>query len=357
MSEEHVQSKPEKPEAERHEIAAELIPDQAERATIWKLIRRLSRNSAIQVTAQQLATGFESRPESVTALTMAAMERSRFRWRERIVAAWVLGLAALEPWERTIALGELERLASNQIPKDNFGAFLRLQWRALALTIPLLALQGQLLQHISEFSIGSLLGVLSRNLGISILAYPVSNIIEYGRLNRARAAAILSLGRLGSLDSVATVAAAVYDKVGEGSSIVKKAAERSLPVLLARLTPEHYGKVSGKTILLLCRILHGRKNHLTLAALHAVGKVGGGGVIPNVSRLVKKGGTHEIRNLAARVLPVLEERQRLEQAPRVLLRAATPPDAPEQALLRPVGGSGPTEPAVLLRPSSLGSEP
>src|SRR5207249_5357386 len=107
-----------------------------------------------------------------------------------------------------------------------------------------------------------------------------------------------------------------------------------LPSVLGSLRADHYGIIGGSTTQLLCRVLAARRSHLVKASLEALEKVGGPSAIPAVTRLTKKNRAPDVRNLALRVLPVLEARKRDEDAPHVLLRASGAAGADEQVLLR-----------------------
>ena len=254
-------------------LPPELRADRAERATVASLARKLPGENAVRRTAERILRGTAGDSDHIGTVKQVVVERSGFKWRERILAAWSLGLTpARSPEEREDCLKALGNLANHSLERDNFGAFVRLQYRALILTIPYLVFIR--FRGYDSYTFWDLVNTIFINLGFSLLALPVSMMLERRRMNLARAAAILSLGRMEAPEATGVVAAAVYDKVGEGSSDVKKAAERSLPAVLEALTDEHYGRVLTTSIEYLCRILQDKRDHLVLAALKALGKVG-----------------------------------------------------------------------------------
>jgi hypothetical protein len=66
----------------------------------------------------------------------------------------------------------------------------------------------------------------------------------------------------------------------------------------------------------------------------------------------RRGRTALVREAAAKILPVLLERQYQDNAPHRLLRAAVAPDQPDATLLRPAGGPSETNSERLMRPVS-----
>ena len=226
----------------KESLPPELRADRAERATVASLARKLPGENAVRRTAERILRGTAGDSDHIGTVKQVVVERSGFKWRERILAAWSLGLTpARSPEEREDCLKALGNLANHSLERDNFGAFVRLQYRALILTIPYLVFIR--FRGYDSYTFWDLVNTIFINLGFSLLALPVSMMLERRRMNLARAAAILSLGRMEAPEATGVVAAAVYDKVGEGSSDVKKAAERSLPAVLEALTDEHYGRV------------------------------------------------------------------------------------------------------------------
>ena len=331
-------------------LPPELQADKAERSTIEGFTRKLPRDSIIRKATERILRDQAGDPHTVRWLRDAVVQRSGFRWRERILAAWCLGLTPIPTEARGQILEALGVLANNNLEKDNGGAFWRLQWRTFMIFAPLALITSgpELLNELIVNPFG-LLRFPFMNVALSLLVLPFSAMLEKRRLNLARAAAVLSLGRLAAPEATGVVAAAVYDKVGEGSGEVKRAGERALPSVLSALKHEHYGQVRGTSIDHLCRILQDRRDHLVIAVLEAFKKVGPGSAADPVGRLAKRARAGDVRMLAHELVPILESRRRDEQAPRVLLRATgTPGD--DNALLRPITSQSESDPDLLLRP-------
>src|SRR5262249_39524601 len=138
-------------------------------------------------------------------------------------------------------------------------------------------------------------------------------------------------------------------------------ARESLFRLLPTLSIEHYGHLQAQTVpnlgdlLTSDRYFHTSDCKLSdvqmLQVLEALGKVGDGRVIRAVE-LSKREKNPQIQQAADSILPILQERQRLAEAPRNLLRASHQPIAISDVLLRPALETGDTQPEQLLRATS-----
>ena len=129
-------------------------------------------------------------------------------------------------------------------------------------------------------------------------------------------------------------------------------ARRAVLHLLPLVTEDDAPRFSSATRQRLMEAL-GRNydNDMDMALLRVLEWMGDGQVIPRVERIAGRGATEELRAEAARILPVLQERQRQAQAPAMLLRPSQAQAAHPEQLLRP-GCATDTTPAVqLLRPT------
>jgi hypothetical protein len=107
----------------------------------------------------------------------------------------------------------------------------------------------------------------------------------------------------------------------------------------------------------LYELLRLKDEQLVTSILEALGRAGGGRAVRPVERLTKRGRTERVRGKAAEILPVLQQRQRAEQAPQVLLRAAEPvPESPDE-LLRAASAEADVDPSTLLRAEIPGELP
>jgi hypothetical protein len=166
----------------------------------------------------------------------------------------------------------------------------------------------------------------------SVPVVSVSLSLDRKQNNRVRAAAAVALGRLQSVESVGALTTALYDH----SAAVRRAAVPALKSALPLLTPEHYGQLGVQAIPNLCRALGHGDELLVLHVLDALEKVGDGRAVQPVEETATRGRTDRIRQMAIRILPLLQERQRQESASKMLLRAAVPTESAPHTLLRPV---------------------
>ena len=176
---------------------------------------------------------------------------------------------------------------------------------------------------------------------------PVSLLLDRKGNNRVRAAAAVALGRLQSVEAIGALTTALYDR----SAGVRRAAISALKNILPLLIEAHYGQLGVQVIPNLCRALQQSDELLVLHVLSALELVGDGQATRPVEQMVKSGRTERVRNLALRVLPMLQERQRQEKASQMLLRAATPVAPGADMLLR--AAAGPMPEAIVPAASSF----
>jgi HEAT repeat protein len=189
----------------------------------------------------------------------------------------------------------------------------------------------------------------------------VSYAIDEDRINRGRALAASTLGRLRVPESVGSLAYACTDS----RLTVQWEARMALEQVLPLLTPEHYGQLPANTTLHLCSLLDDGDNkrtgwkqrpQLALMVLEALGNAGDGRAVPMVTQLIQRGVPDHIRTTALQVLPILEERRRQEEAAQILLRASNAEGMGADVLLRPTAAQSTTPPEQLLR-STNGEAP
>src|SRR5439155_16614759 len=175
-------------------------------------------------------------------------------------------------------------------------------------------------------------------------------------INRARAAAAKTLAGLRSKKAVSALARACFDgeggKLTAGCFAVRRAAVAALPCALRELGPDDYGHVEPEAIGYLCRLLSRPDEPLVLDLLAALDRVGGGSAVEAVERTQRETRSQAVREAAARVLPILLERQRREYDPQRLLRPTEAPAEAVDSLLRPALGVNLSDPELLLRPSA-----
>lgn len=350
-----------------------------ERAFIWRLARRVPADEPIRKLAEPLLRGQAVRAEHLGAAIAEAREPSMRRWRRLVVALWALGQAHLPTEQSAPLVAPLCCIMDGGEPKDLGGQ--AAAWCIGAALVPGAAMgisfaasspDGGVTRGWDD-AIGILLGAVCVTAMMAIfgaavfapVCVPLSVAVDRRRLVRARALSARALGRWAEPEAVGALARAARSRNARLRAEARPALRRTLDAL----TPDCYGRLSAQDQLYLLPLLSEVDEPLAVAALEALGYVGGGAVVDCVRALAGEvthwkdasgsrviwprtaGLSPAIREAAARVLPHIEERARRERDKGVLLRAATA--APDQPLLRPAGPSA-NEPEVLLR--SVGEE-
>ena len=325
------------------DVVADISFAEAQRAE--KTIRRLKRGNPVRKLARDVMNRRvvgDARPlfASLTDTARPAQERE--------IAAWTLGWTPLDTEQQVHAAALLRDVLEGEQAPDPM-RWQRILRRTLALSAPLIFLLLLQLQyhHPYTFHFSYLLGsgyyaraarpiFVQICLGISLLVLlptaPTSLLLDRRRNNRVRAAAAMALGRLQSVEAVGALTTALYDR----SATVRRAATAALKNILPLLSEAHYGQLGVQVIPNLCRALQQNDEMLVLHVLSALEQVGDGRAVRPIEQMVKSGRTERLRNLAARVLPILQERQQQEKASKMLLRAATPLAPGAEMLLRAV---------------------
>jgi hypothetical protein len=156
-----------------------------------------------------------------------------------------------------------------------------------------------------------------------------------------------------SLNSLAEAQPSLNDKRPESIRWTQQqdpAVARAIPYVASALTPEHYGTLTKRTILVLCGFLNRASEPDALMLIHGLKAAGTGDALEQIAITVKNGRTSAIRTAAEEVLPILIARNRNEQAPERLLRASSAPSEADDMLLRPLAAAQSHEPELLLRP-------
>jgi HEAT repeat protein len=173
---------------------------------------------------------------------------------------------------------------------------------------------------------------------------------QVGRANRARvrAEAADSLGRLGYVEAVGPLAAALFD----WDRNVRSAASAALHQLLPRLGSDQMGQFGAETMHHLGRALAHPDGELVAKALTALGEIGTSHALPYVERTVRSGRTGRIREAADRVRAILEERKHRETEVGRLLRPSSTSGDNAATLVRPARSVAEQELDLYLRPSA-----
>ena len=301
--------------------------------------------------------------EALTPLVAALQKPFSRRWREAQVAAWALGRAPLQIEQKQEAVEALTRLL--QIPATG-----KYRFRA-TLPVTVVAAILSLILAVSitfQDSKATTYNILFENIYLSAISFvfmfvffllpvffPFSLMID-ALLNNpkdhVRAMAAASLGRLAAPESVDVLAETLKDP----TLAVQKSALRALVPLL---TPAHYGQFGLHVNTALCRALLAKDDAWVLDCLDAIEKVGYNSAILAVERLVRMReqklrrpeALDRVRERAAQVLVVLEQRKAQDNVSRHLLRASVEPSSAADILLRAAMGDNPSDGTQLLRAS------
>jgi hypothetical protein len=348
------------------DVVADISFSEAQQAE--KTIRRLKRGNPVRKLARNV---MNRRPiGEVQPLFESLADTSRPAG-EREIAAWTLGWTPLDAEQQTHAATLLrDVLEGEQAPDPTRGQ--RILKRTLAVSLPvtflflLWILHLLWIRHLDPYGFRFSYQfsywyryyaqrawpmLWQACLSITALALvptvPVSLLLDRKCNNRVRAAAAVALGRLQSVEAIGALTTALYDR----SASVRRAAVSALKNILPLLTNAHYGQLGVQVIPNLCRALQHGDELLVLHVLSALELIGDGQATRPVEQMVRSGRTERLRNLAARVLPMLQERQRQEKASQMLLRAATPVAPGADMLLRAV--DSPMQEAVVPAASSF----
>jgi hypothetical protein len=326
-----------------------------------KLMRFVPRRSAVRRIAEHFVAAPDVPIDDLQPLTRTLLSRSVWRWRERRLAAWLVGeiyatdQAVAPATEALVRVVERRAVRGNAaaIGRDLIGAAVRAYLLALALTpLVVVLLQGWWMDSAEAAAETCLL--------LSVPLFPsvwgVSNFVEDMRKRAVRREAIAALGKLARPETLRVIAA-MATRVGPFWWSVPDTADRgaasaALPPVVANLRPEHYGALPAGTVAALCKLIGHNGDRTVMAALTALRIVGDGSAVQPVSRLARRAKDPAIRAAAEDLVPILLERQRNEMAQSVLLRPSSAPSASPEELLRPAASGSDTSPDELLRASA-----
>ncbi len=189
-----------------------------------------------------------------------------------------------------------------------------------------------------------------------VLVLPIlmfSNSREDFNLRDSVAEAVMSLGKLADPYAVGILARMHKRKCNVVRVTLNEVweARQSLLSALTAVHSEHYGLLPRDATLSLCDVLSDEDEELALPTLEALGRAGTGAAVQPVRRLAEDSKSEAIRSSAATVLPILEERLRIETGAARLLRPADSPEVPAEVLLRPASSATGVPEEQLLRPS------
>jgi hypothetical protein len=279
------------------------------------------------------------------------------RWRARMQAARTLSHAEVATDLVDITADTLSAVLNDELPGDDRNereAALRLR---LLLGIPLGA--------VSAFWVGALLTGLE-------MPEPLTYILELfagGLILMSVAGAPLWRALLLDLEdhrvrrlqrAIAHTLCCLHIPRSVGALVLvlrrhprlRAQAETAFAAAVSGLTIDHYGTLPPKAIRHLCDLLvcGQHREAVELQCLLALEKIGNGHAIPSVEFMAAKGRTAQVRQAAAAILPVLEQRHRSETDPHMLLRGTTMPESDPRQLVRSTAGT--ERPEQMLRPAA-----
>lgn len=327
---------------------------------IYGLLDRFRGHSDVRSIAEQMLTSESPRLASLQPIIKPLIRPARHQWRERQVAAWILGRARMDPTQRDFAINALIEVVEGKLdpePQDRIKISLLRAVLPTLLTIPLILADGPG-EVANEFP------------GLPIALYlffcfPLAmlyTLIEDRRASaRICAEAMLSLGRIRAtqaLPHVAEAAAMGYRtrRRGKGRRLIQSAARMALPRILETLTVDYYGQVPSDTMVYLSRMLRDGDETLVVSILNAFANVGNNLVLSEVEKLAGGQGRAarepRVQEAAQYALPQIQARIARQNEPRTLLRASVQPQPPQEQLLRPILEPEPIDPMEMLRASS-----
>jgi hypothetical protein len=171
-------------------------------------------------------------------------------------------------------------------------------------------------------------------------------LLLLGEGNRFRSMRTLATRALGALKVESTVPTII--KNAEWRNEPGPTAMAALPGILDAVLKGEIALVPGG-VGPLCSFLSSKDDAFVIQILEVLLKYGDGSTARPVERLMRRERSESVLAIAADVLPVLQERLRLEQDPKVLLRPAG--ETTSDGLLRPVQGAPDAGAETLLRPT------
>jgi hypothetical protein len=291
-----------------------------------------------------LRFGGEPPSAIIIELTKTLQKPSHYRWKQQMVAAWMLSRIKLDENQKRVASSWLVHVIQYHDHLDSGQRILRAYLRTLPVGC-LLSLR------LAGFTTLGVAAGFTWAFLLTFLVFPFSAHYDRKRLNRVRRMAVASLGRLKIPMTVNVLATAALEK----SKLVNTEAKKSLMSVLPEVTEELYGWLPREAVPNLCRLLYDNDEAIVLALLAAIGRVGGGNALANVQRIHDVSKSARVVQAAADILPILRHRQTQERESGRLLRPAAESGV-ENLLLRPTENMLNADPAMLLRPSAPGGD-
>jgi hypothetical protein len=332
-----------------------------EAAEIRCLIRWLKPGNPVRLAAERALRGQPAAGEALSEALFALMRPCATSWRERAVAAWLLGVLPVPARRREAVLSSLGLIVVQDpdirpsldclalwmivMPLWTFALLFSqcIKYRSFCLSDPL--------PYESVFWLGCLLSI-----SLFAIACPAVSLLQHRGLNYASALAARSLGRLHSPDSIRPLALALASGARHARTTGRirliEAVQEALPQVLAELTTRHYGRIGRASLRSMGRALEQASEPVALAILDGLEMVGTGEMVGAVARAARWGHRERVRRTASEVLHVLQARLEAEVMPTRLLRAAGAPPNRESLLLPASFAQGAPRESLLRLPTN-----
>ena len=340
-----------------------LIPE-AEAPELRALAAKVGRGSAIGRCADHILQSHQIHPHQEDELVRALdpAYALSFTWRERALAAWLLGFVKRDSpaWvQHKAALAQciepVDALRDDLLRVRFIGS----SWRAFTHTVrwarlPVVVLVFMALWSTGIFREGWAIGVLAglmlsfiALMGTGIFLIPFVAPVCHYREVQVQVIAARSLGRLKDPRYLFALAGASADLI----TIVRETATKALMETLPEVRPEHLGALPSETVPRLCHLLGRADETLAEAILQALTFIGDGRAIPAVKRVSQSSSSKQTRQRAIDLLPTLEDRLHRSRLQESLLRATVNPTSDDMTLLRAPAESV-SDSSTLVRPAS-----
>ncbi len=327
-----------------------MLDQQLEAATaketemIRKLAARLPRESVARKCAEALLGGSPIDPDWPAQLCAMLPPKRTPDDPEPLVAAWCLGrvpLSDLDCRSTVLAISSMVDVRQNASRRPT---------PRLAAQVALAVISYLAILNVAWHSGIPYLSSPFLPLVLSPLAYGFGLLIQKCRI-RELATGAQSLGLIADPRAIGPL-----DLFRHCGASVREPAQTSLDSCINAIRASHYGNLPPEVIPVLCKLLKTAGPDRKLAILQALAYAGDGRAVEAVRPLTEDPLSDRIRDLALRVLPILEARKVQETAAATLLRPSSLQDEPSTVLLRPASGVASVPDEQLLRPAAPSEE-
>jgi len=327
--------------------------DDEKRESIEKISRALGRNHPLRQQALAVLADPEAAiPDVLPALT-ALTDPLLFRKKARTVAFWLVMHGNWSEGQR-LALSEGLSIALDRTMQSRKTGRVAMRWflRGMFVSLPLAC---ALMKLHTDYRIYDILDLVSILVGLAIytafltvmgvlISLPLSLWID-GQNLRQFCPVIEALGHVGQPRSLAPLAkAAVHLSLNDRAVITA-----ALTNVTGRLRPDDYGTLPPETVTALSHALTVAPLETEPVILQALTMIGDERAIPAVEHLLQRATRPDLLEAALKLLPILQQRGRDNQAYSMLLRPGSAPADTGQILLRPSWEHPTTDPSQLLR--------